>query len=162
MLLTKSATKAAVNSVRKAVVRRATTAAKITAAGVGVGIGVKLYNEADSSSGDDRGSTTTDEVSENSNGNNEGGGDDDGQYGYDKSKLNKNRGNKDVRRKPGSLGKFKGRDGLRRENGTPADAANRAGLDRGQQQKLHREISGRELKYDKILEIAREIKKGLL
>ncbi len=57
MLLTKSATKAAVNSVRKAAVRRATTAAKVAAAGVGVGIGVKLYNEGDSVSGDDRGFT---------------------------------------------------------------------------------------------------------
>ncbi len=80
MLLTKSATKVAVNSVRKAAVRRATTAAKIIAAGVGVGIGVKLYNEGDrGSSNIDKGesgessSSTTIDGSNAANGTNRSG-----------------------------------------------------------------------------------------
>jgi len=68
----------------------------------------------------------------------------------------------DVRRKPGSLGKAKGTDALRRENDMPRDAANAEGLNKAQRDKLHDEIGGEGLNYHEIREIARQIKQGLL
>lgn len=63
-------------------------------------------------------------------------------------------------RKPGSLGKAKGTDALRRENSAPRDAAKKYGLDKDQQKKLHDEISGEGYDYQDILKIAEQIKKG--
>jgi hypothetical protein len=49
------------------------------------------------------------------------------------------------RRKPGSLGMFKGTDALRAENRVLADAAQAAGLNQDQATQLHDEISGQNL-----------------
>lgn len=68
---------------------------------------------------------------------------------------------KKLRKKPGKRGEFKGRDALRRENRTARDAARRAGLNRDQQRSLHDAITGQDLNYNEILEIALEIKKGI-
>lgn len=65
-----------------------------------------------------------------------------------------------VRKKPGKLGTFKGRDSLRRENKMPADAANEVGLSKVQARRLHDEISGQNLSYDQILQTARDIAAG--
>jgi len=70
------------------------------------------------------------------------------------------KGNKVVRKKPGSLGKSKGTDALRRENKVAGDAAKKAGLNKDQQNILHDEISGRDYSFKEILEIAKDIKKG--
>jgi hypothetical protein len=51
--------------------------------------------------------------------------------------------NNEARRKPGSLGKRKGTDSLRRENKVVRDAANAAGLNKDQRRRLHDKISGR-------------------
>ncbi|MCW8930253.1 MAG: RHS domain-containing protein [Gammaproteobacteria bacterium] len=67
----------------------------------------------------------------------------------------------DLRKKPGSLGKSKGTDALRRENKIARDAANKAGLDKDQKKILHDEISGQDLKYKDILDIANDIKNGI-
>jgi RHS repeat-associated protein len=68
---------------------------------------------------------------------------------------------KDIRKKPGSLGKSKGTDALRRENKVANDAAKEAGLTKDQQNILHNEISGQGLTYQQILDIARQIKNGI-
>ncbi len=60
----------------------------------------------------------------------------------------------------GSLGQFKGTDALRAENKTAADAAMAAGLTQDQARELHDEISGQNLTYAEILEIAISIKNG--
>jgi RHS repeat-associated protein len=65
------------------------------------------------------------------------------------------KGDDGVRRKPGSQGEFKGRDALRRENKMVRDVVKELGLDRDQQTRLHREISGQGLDYHDILETAR-------
>jgi uncharacterized protein RhaS with RHS repeats len=66
-----------------------------------------------------------------------------------------------LRRKPGSLGKSKGTDALRRENKQVKDAANAAGgLTKEQRSKLHDEISGQGYDYHTIVEIAKEVKNG--
>lgn len=67
-----------------------------------------------------------------------------------------------IKKKPGSLGKSKGTDALRRENNMPRDAANAEGLNKAQREKLHREIGGEGLNYHEIRDIARQIKQGLL
>ena len=56
--------------------------------------------------------------------------------------------------------KFKGRDALRRTNKQARDAAKEAGLSRTQRETLHREISGEDLSYHEIFEIAHDIKAG--
>lgn len=66
----------------------------------------------------------------------------------------------DLRKKPGSLGKDKGTDALRRENKKPRDAARMAGLNKDQRKTLHREISGQGLSFDDIVSIAKDIKNG--
>ncbi|MEM9103846.1 MAG: hypothetical protein AAGB12_16180 [Pseudomonadota bacterium] len=66
------------------------------------------------------------------------------------SKNNTERGNKEVRRKPSSLGQHKGSDALRRENKVARDAAKKAKLNKDQQKKLH----------DEIVDIAKDIKEG--
>ena len=63
-------------------------------------------------------------------------------------------------KKAGSLGKFKGTDALRRENKTPRDAANAAGLNKDQRGQLHDAISGDGLSYQDIFRIAQQIKNG--
>ena len=68
----------------------------------------------------------------------------------------------DLRNKSGQIDKFKGRDALRRENKMARDAARRAGLNRDQRDKLHREISSQNLSYHEILEVAQDIKAGRL
>lgn len=65
-----------------------------------------------------------------------------------------------MRRKPGSLGLFKGTDALRAENNMARDAATAAGLDQDQAQQLHQEISGENLTYPEILDLAMSIKNG--
>lgn len=72
----------------------------------------------------------------------------------------KDRGNKQLRKKPGSLGQSKGTDALRRENKKPRDAAKKYKLNKDQQKKLHDEISGQGYSYDEILEVAKDIKDG--
>jgi RHS repeat-associated protein len=64
------------------------------------------------------------------------------------------------RRKPGSLGLFKGTEALRAENRIAADAAKAAGLDQDQARELHQEIGGQGLTYAEILQIAISIKNG--
>lgn len=66
----------------------------------------------------------------------------------------------EIRRKPGSLGLFKGTDALRAENNMTRDAATAAGLNQDQAQQLHQEISGENLTYAEILELAVSIKNG--
>ena len=56
--------------------------------------------------------------------------------------------------------KFKGRDALRRHNKQARDAAQKIGLNKDQQRKLHDQISGHGYSYHEILEIARDIKAG--
>ena len=63
-------------------------------------------------------------------------------------------------RKPGSLGRFKGRDALRAENKMARDAAREAGLDRAQRRILHDEISGQGLTYHEIVGLAKHIAAG--
>jgi RHS repeat-associated protein len=65
-----------------------------------------------------------------------------------------------IKKKPGSLGKSKGTDALRRENKTPRDAAKAEGLTKDQEKILHNEISGQGYDYHEIREIARQIKQG--
>ena len=69
---------------------------------------------------------------------------------------------KDFRKKPGSLGKFKSTDALRRENRMARDVAGAENLNRDQMKRLHDEISGQNLTYEQIREIARQIAKGKL
>jgi len=67
-------------------------------------------------------------------------------------------GNDDgVRRKPGSQGRFKSRDAIRAENRVVRDVVRRLGLSKGQQRRLHREISGQGMDYHEILETARSL-----
>ena len=67
-----------------------------------------------------------------------------------------------VRKKPGSSGKAKGTDALRRENKQARDAANSVGgLTKAQKEMLHKEISGQGLGYHDIVKIAKEIKNGI-
>jgi hypothetical protein len=63
-------------------------------------------------------------------------------------------GGDNLRRKPGSLGRFKGRDALRRENSQVRDVVKKLGLDKDQQRLLHDEITGQGLDYKQILEEA--------
>jgi anti-sigma28 factor (negative regulator of flagellin synthesis) len=72
----------------------------------------------------------------------------------------RDRGANEFRRKPGSLGKSKGTDALRRENNKPRAAANAEGLNRDQARQLHDAISGQDLNYEQIREIAKQIKQG--
>jgi len=65
-----------------------------------------------------------------------------------------------LQRKPGSLGIFKGRDAHEAENKIPRDAGKAAGLDDDQIEQLHDEITGRNLTYPEILQIAISIKNG--
>lgn len=65
-----------------------------------------------------------------------------------------------LQRKPGSLGLFKGRDAHEAENKIPRDAGKAAGLDDDQIEQLHDEITGRNLTYAEILQIAISIKNG--
>jgi len=67
---------------------------------------------------------------------------------------------RDFRRKPGSLGRFKGRDALQAENAQARDAANIVGLDADQIKKLHAAISGRLLTFQEIVKVATDIKNG--
>ena len=67
---------------------------------------------------------------------------------------------KGLRKKPGSSGKFKGGDALRRHNKMARDAAKNVGLDKKQRRRLHQEISGENLNYQDILKIAKEIADG--
>lgn len=63
----------------------------------------------------------------------------------------------EVRRKPGKLGEFKGRDALRRENRMLRDVVKELDLTRDQQRMLHDEVSGQGLKYQEILDRARDL-----
>ena len=65
-----------------------------------------------------------------------------------------------LRKKPVSLGKFKGTDALRAENKMAGDAAKKAGLSKDQAKQLHKEISGQGYGFDDILIIAKQIKSG--
>ncbi len=67
-----------------------------------------------------------------------------------------------LRKKPGKLGQFKGTNALRRENNVARDAARKAGLTIEQRDKLHEEITGQNLSFKEILEIAIDIKEGNL
>jgi hypothetical protein len=69
---------------------------------------------------------------------------------------------KGFRKKPGSLGKFKSTDALRRENNMARDAARAENLNKDQMKQLHDEISGQNLTYEQIREIARRIAEGKL
>jgi hypothetical protein len=62
------------------------------------------------------------------------------------------------RRKPGSLGLFKGTDALRGENHVVNDAAKAVGLSQDQASFLHDEVSGQNLSYNDILQLALAIK----
>jgi RHS repeat-associated protein len=70
---------------------------------------------------------------------------------------------KNFRKKPGSLGKSKGKDALQRENKGPNDAAKDTNLDAKQRNILHKEVQqesqhqGRPLKYQEILDLIRDI-----
>lgn len=69
--------------------------------------------------------------------------------------------NNGLRKKPGKLGEFKGKDALRAENKLAADAAKAAGLDQDQAEQLHGIISGEGLSsYHDILEVAQDIANG--
>ena len=68
----------------------------------------------------------------------------------------------DLRKDPGSRGKLKSRDALKRHNNVARDAARAVGLNKRQQQKLHREISHEGLSYHEIVEVAKDIKAGRL
>ena len=63
----------------------------------------------------------------------------------------------EFRRKPGSLGQFKGTDALRAENDLPGDAAQIAGLTPDQARQLHDEITGQNLPFVEILNGLREL-----
>jgi RHS repeat-associated protein len=63
-------------------------------------------------------------------------------------------------RKPGSRGQFKSCDALRAENRMARDAAREAGLNRDQQQILHKALQGQDLSYSDILGLAKMIKNG--
>jgi RHS repeat-associated protein len=69
---------------------------------------------------------------------------------------------REFRRKPGSLGTFKGTDALRAENRMARDAATAAGLNQDQARELHDALANQEgpLSYGTILEIAYAIKNG--
>ena len=56
--------------------------------------------------------------------------------------------------------KWKSTDALRQHNRMARDAAREAGLNQDQAQRLHREISGLDLNYQDILDIARSIRGG--
>lgn len=62
-----------------------------------------------------------------------------------------------LRRKPGSLGKFKGRDALRRENKVVRDVAKKLKLTDDQWDQLHKAVSGEGMGYKEILKIAEEM-----
>ena len=66
----------------------------------------------------------------------------------------------EVGRKPGGLGRLKGRDALRRENKVARDAGTAARLTRAQRRELHDRISGQNLTYQQILDVARDIAAG--
>ena len=68
-------------------------------------------------------------------------------------------GGKWIQRKPGSLGKFKGTDALRRENKMLRDAAKSQGLDVSGQRVLHEMVSGQGFSYRQIVEAARTLTK---
>jgi RHS repeat-associated protein len=70
------------------------------------------------------------------------------------------RASREFRRKPGSLGMFKGADALNAENKTVSDAAQAAGLNQDQASELHDEVSGQNFSYWEILQIAISIKNG--
>lgn len=59
-----------------------------------------------------------------------------------------------ARNKPGSLGKFKSRDALRRENKVVRDVVKKLRLNKDQQRQLHDAISGEGLGYKEILKLA--------
>ncbi len=63
--------------------------------------------------------------------------------------------NKAMPRKPGSQGKFKGSDALRRENKVVRDVSKKLKLSKDQQRQLHDEISGQGLDYHGILDAAK-------
>jgi len=69
------------------------------------------------------------------------------------------KGGEGIRRKPGSLGKFKGRDALRRENKMVGDVAQELRLSREQQRMLHFEVEDHHevLTYQEILAIAKDL-----
>ena len=64
---------------------------------------------------------------------------------------------KEIRKKPGSLGRFKGRDPLRRENRQVKDVMKKLRLTKDQRNKLHRDIGGEGLNYHEILERAKDM-----
>ncbi len=66
-----------------------------------------------------------------------------------------------IKKKPGSFGKFKGTDALRRENKIARDAAKAEGLGKDQRNILHDAISGEGLNFQQIREIAKQIKQGI-
>ena len=68
----------------------------------------------------------------------------------------------DLRKDPGSRGKLRSGDSLKRHNKMARDAARSVGLNRSQRDKLHYEISHQGLSYDEIVEVARHIKAGRL
>ena len=63
----------------------------------------------------------------------------------------------EVRRKPGKLGEFKGRDALRRENKMVRDVVKELKLTRDQRTQLHQDISGEGLDYQGILKRAQDL-----
>lgn len=60
------------------------------------------------------------------------------------------------RNKPGKLGEFKGTDALRRENKVVGDVAKKLKLTPAEKRKLHDDVSGEGLDYQKILQRALE------
>ena len=58
------------------------------------------------------------------------------------------------RRKPGSLGQFKGTDALRQENKVVRDVAVKLGLTDDESTKLHQAVSGQGLDYKGVLKAA--------
>jgi hypothetical protein len=62
-----------------------------------------------------------------------------------------------IRRKPGSQGRFKGRDALRRENKVLRDVGRELDLTRSQRTQLHRDVSGQGLDYQGVLARGREL-----
>lgn len=71
--------------------------------------------------------------------------------------MGTHKGGDGIRRKPGSLGKFKGTDALRRENKMVRDVAVELKLNASQAEELHREIGGQGLSFNEILEVGREM-----
>lgn len=80
-----------------------------------------------------------------------------GDDGHNKDQCPYDKPKSGIRRKPGSLGQFKGTQALRAENGVPARVVKELKLDKKQKRALHEDISGQGLGYDEILKRAKEM-----